>query len=49
MHAVRRVPQRLREFAPDAAAIHIAGPQGIRRSFTLGELLPHSFGPGNLA
>ncbi|MBL8571206.1 MAG: cytidine deaminase [Phreatobacter sp.] len=41
--------QRLREFAPDMAAIHIAGPQGIRRSFTLGELLPHSFGPDNLA
>jgi cytidine deaminase len=40
--------QRLREFAPDTAAIHIAGPEGIRRTFTLGELLPHSFGPENL-
>jgi cytidine deaminase len=40
--------QRLREFAPDTAPIHVAGPDGIRRSFTLGELLPHSFGPENL-
>jgi cytidine deaminase len=41
--------QRLREFAPDTVRVHIAGPQGVRRSFTLGELLPHSFGPDNLA
>lgn len=41
--------QRLREFGSDALAIHVAGPQGIRRSFTLAELLPHSFGPDNLA
>jgi cytidine deaminase len=41
--------QRIREFAADTAPIHIAGPQGIRRSFTLAELLPHSFGPENLA
>jgi cytidine deaminase len=41
--------QRLREFAADTVPVHIAGPDGIRRSFTLGELLPHSFGPDNLA
>ena len=41
--------QRLREFGGDRLAIHVAGPDGIRRSFTLAELLPHSFGPDNLA
>ena len=41
--------QRLREFGGDTLAIHVAGPEGIRRRFTLAELLPHSFGPDNLA
>lgn len=40
--------QRLREFAADDAAVLVAGPEGVRRRFTLGELLPASFGPGNL-
>src|SRR5689334_14037241 len=41
--------QRIREFAGPETPIHIAGPEGVRRSFTLGELLPFSFGPDNLA
>ena len=41
--------QRLREFAADDVLIHICGPQGLRRTVTLGELLPLSFGPDNLA
>ncbi len=40
--------QRIREFADPATAIHIAGPEGVRRTFTLAELLPESFGPGHL-
>lgn len=40
--------QKLREFAADDVQIHIAGPEGHRRSVTLGELLPLSFGPENL-
>ena len=40
--------QRIREFAAPDTPIHIAGPEGIRKSFTLGELLPFSFGPDNL-
>jgi cytidine deaminase len=40
--------QRLREFAGPEVAIHVAGPEGVRASFTLAELLPHSFGPENL-
>ena len=41
--------QRIREFAAGDTPIHIAGPEGIRRSFTLEELLPFSFGPNNLS
>lgn len=40
--------QRLREFAALDCPIHIAGPEGLRQRFTLGELLPFSFGPENL-
>ena len=40
--------QKLREFAGDDVPIHIAGPEGYRRTVTLGELLPLSFGPENL-
>ena len=40
--------QRIREFAAEDCPVHIAGPEGLRRSFTLAELLPHSFGPENL-
>jgi cytidine deaminase len=40
--------QRIREFADMATPIRIAGPGGVRATFTLGELLPHSFGPDHL-
>jgi cytidine deaminase len=40
--------QRIREFADAKTRVHIAGPDGVRASFTLEELLPHSFGPGHL-
>ena len=41
--------QRLREFAPLTARIHVFGPEGLRQTFALEELLPASFGPENLA
>ena len=41
--------QKIREFAAADTPIHAAGPHGVRRTFTLGELLPESFGPGHLA
>lgn len=41
--------QRIREFAGPDTAVHIAGPQGLRATFTLNEILPQSFGPDNLA
>jgi cytidine deaminase len=40
--------QRIREFARPDTPIHVAGPDGVRASFTLAQLLPESFGPENL-
>ena len=41
--------QRIREFAESSTPIHVAGLEGLRASFTLEVLLPHSFGPEHLA
>lgn len=41
--------QRLREFGSADTPVIVAGPQGVRQRFTLGELLPASFGPEHLA
>src|SRR6202046_4493451 len=41
--------QRIREFADASTPIHVAGPAGVRASFTLGELLPQAFGPEHLS
>ena len=35
--------QRIREFAHPDTQVHVAGPEGVRRTFTLDELLPASF------
>jgi len=40
--------QRLREFAADATPVFVADLERVRAQFTLGELLPESFGPENL-
>jgi cytidine deaminase len=40
--------QRIREFAAADAPIHVADSTGVRATYTLGELLPHSFGPEHL-
>ncbi len=40
--------QRIREFAEPAILIHLCGLDGVRRTVTVGELLPLSFGPDNL-
>jgi homotetrameric cytidine deaminase len=40
--------QRLAEFAAPDVAVHLCGPEGIRRTVTLGELLPFGFGAGDL-
>jgi homotetrameric cytidine deaminase len=41
--------QRLREFAPLDAPIHLADMERVRRTTSLAELLPLSFGPEHLA
>ena len=41
--------QRLREFAPPDAPIHLADFARVRATTSLAELLPLSFGPGHLA
>ena len=41
--------QRIREFAGDDTLVHLADSGGVRRTATLGELLPLAFGPDNLA
>lgn len=40
--------QKIREFATGTTVVHAAGPEGIRRSYTMAELLPDGFGPENL-
>jgi cytidine deaminase len=39
--------QRLHEFAGDAVPVHLCDRNGLRRTVTLGELLPLSFGPAH--
>ncbi len=40
--------QKLREFAGDDTPIHVCGPEGLRKTISLGVLMPHSFGPDHL-
>ena len=40
--------QKLREFAADDTPVLAADPSGLRQRYTLGELLPASFGPYHL-
>jgi homotetrameric cytidine deaminase len=40
--------QRLADFATAGTPVHLCGPEGVRRTVTLGDLLPLSFGAGDL-
>ena len=40
--------QKLREFGDDDVLVIAADPSGVRQSWTLGQLLPASFGPQHL-
>jgi cytidine deaminase len=40
--------QKIREFAHSNTRILCYGPKGLRATYTLGELLPHAFGPDHL-
>ena len=41
--------QKIREFATASTVVHAAGPEGIRASYRIADLLPDGFGPENLA
>lgn len=40
--------QRISEFAGDDTPVYAAGPDGVRATFTVGELLPHAFRSAHL-
>jgi len=40
--------QRLSEFADGQVAVHICGPEGLRKTLTIDQLLPYRFGTTNL-
>jgi cytidine deaminase len=40
--------QKIREFAQPNIRILCYGPEALRATYTLGELLPHAFGPDHL-
>ena len=40
--------QRLNEFAAPETPVHLCGPTGLMKTVTMGELLPHGFGPHSL-
>ena len=40
--------QKIREFSSVDTMIHICGDEGVRKSLSMNELLPFSFGPENL-
>ena len=40
--------QKIREFSNEDTRIHVCDPQGLRKTYTMEELLPDSFGPENL-
>ncbi len=40
--------QKLGEFAAPDTPVHACGPEGARKTVTLGELMPFGFGPANL-
>ena len=41
--------QKIREFAGEDLKIFCFGPDGLKATYTLGELLPYSFGPEHLS
>jgi cytidine deaminase len=43
-----RCRQQLAEFARPDTQVHMCGPEGVRLTLTLGELLPLAFGPATL-
>lgn len=44
-----RCRQQLAEFAGPDTPVHLCGPEGLRTTTTLGQLLPLAFGPDSMA
>jgi hypothetical protein len=44
-HALRRLPAEAARVWRRRPAVLVADPSGLRQRYTLGQLLPHSFGP----
>jgi cytidine deaminase len=40
--------QKIAEFADPECPVYVLGPRGVRRAFTLAELLPFNFGEGHV-
>ena len=40
--------QRIAEFADPDTPVHVCGPDGVRKTFTIADLLPESFGKRHL-
>lgn len=40
--------QKIREFSSAETKVHVAGPEGVRKTYSMADLLPDSFGPENL-
>jgi len=40
--------QHLRELSAETVPVHLCDPAGVRRTVTMGQLLPFAFGPDNL-
>ena len=40
--------QKIREFSTPGTLIHVCGPEGLKKTFKLSELLPEAFGPENI-
>lgn len=41
--------QKIREFSCEETKIYVCSPEGLKKTYTLEQLLPDSFGPDNLA
>jgi len=41
--------QKIREFSNQETKVHVCSPEGLKKTYTIEQLLPDSFGPENLA
>lgn len=41
--------QKIREFSNEKTRVHVCSPESLKKTYTIEQLLPNSFGPENLA